>query len=257
MEDSPLGLDKWMCAIWMVANCKNGVSSYEVHRALGITQKSAWFLMHRIRLAMQSSTFDKLSGEVEVDETFIGGKARNMHKSRLEKTIKGRGASGKAIVIGLLERGGLVKTKVIPNTSKEILHKEVKGVVSAVTKVSTGNSKTYIYTDGHKGYIGLDKEYLHGVVDHAVEYVKSNVSTNGIENFWTLLKRCIKGTYASMEPFHLFRYLDEQSFRYNHRKTDDGDRFIEVAANISGKRLTYKRLTGKLRGKNSEKQSQD
>jgi transposase-like protein len=152
MEDSPIGLDKWLAAIWMIANAKNGVSSYEIHRALDITQKSAWFLLHRIRLAMQTGTFQKLSGQVEADETFIGGKARNMHKSKREAMIKGRGSVGKVAVMGLLERHGEVRTRVIKDTSSETLHKAVRNYVETGAK---------LFTDGWKAYGGLDAEYIH------------------------------------------------------------------------------------------------
>jgi transposase-like protein len=231
MEDSAIGLDKWMCAIWFIANAKNGISSYEIHRALGVTQKTAWFLLHRIRLAMQEGTIDKLSGTVEADETYIGGKARNMHKDK--RKVKGRGAVGKAIVMGLLERGGKVRTKVLKDTKKKTLHKEVK------ESVQTGSN---LFTDAFKSYTGLSEEYVHKFVDHAVSYVEGHVHTNGLENFWALLKRTIGGTYVSVEPFHLFRYLDEQSFRFNERKGTDADRFLRVASSITGKRLTYKGL---------------
>lgn len=237
MEDSPLGLDKWLIAIWMIANCKNGISSYELHRALGITQKTAWFLLHRIRYAMQQGTFE-LTGEVEVDETFVGGKAQNMHESKRRERIKGRGGKGKTIVLGMLERGGKVKAKVIANTNKETLHREVKEAVSPVTPGSVKDHVTHIYTDGHPGYDGLDADYIHQIIDHTFEYVNGNISTNGIENFWTLLKRTLKGTYVAVEPEHLFRYVDEQAFRFNNRKVKDGDRFVKVAGSISGKRLT-------------------
>ena len=242
MEDSPLTLDKWLTAIWLIANAKNGISSYEIHRALGITQKSAWFLLHRIRLAMQNGTLAKLKGEVEVDETFIGGKARNMHKDKRAEKITGRGATGKAIVIGVLERGGKVRTKVIPDTKKKTVQAEVRQHVEAGTPV---------YTDALPSYVGLAPDYVHEAVDHAVEYVRGNVHTNGLENYWSLLKRCIRGTYVSVEPFHLFRYLDEQAFRYNQRETadgevkKDGERFTDVLGAIAGKRLTYCNLTGK------------
>jgi transposase-like protein len=128
-EDSPLGLDKWLTAIWMITNCKNGVSSYEVHRAIGVTQKTAWFMIHRIRVAMETDSFDKLSGNVEVDETFIGGKAKNMHKTKREAIIKGRGSVGKTAVFGALERQGRVMAKVIERTDRETLHAEVKAKV--------------------------------------------------------------------------------------------------------------------------------
>lgn len=241
MEDSPLGLDKWLTAIWLIANAKNGISSWEAHRALGITQKSAWFLLHRIRLAMQTGTFVKLSGEVEVDETFIGGKARNMHKDKRAAKIHGRGAAGKAIVIGVLERKGKVRTKVIPNTKKGTVQAEVRANVEPGTPV---------YTDALASYEGLSPDFVHEAVDHAKEYVRGNCHTNGLENYWSLLKRCIRGTDVSVEPFHLFRYLDEENFRYNERKhannevKTDGERFVDVTGSLAGKRLTYKKLTG-------------
>lgn len=235
MEDSPIGLDKWLCAIWLIANCKNGVSSYEIHRAIGVTQKSAWFLLHRIRLAMQTGTFEKLSGTVEVDETFIGGLARNMHRDVRDRKITGTGGSGKVAVMGLLERHGKVRTKVICDRTRETLHGEIKCHVEQGAEVMT---------DAHKAYQGLNDEYVHQFIDHAEKYVEGNVHTNGIENFWSLLKRSIRGTYVSVEPFHLFRYLDEQSFRFNNRKVTDSERFLEVISLIQGKRLEYKQLTG-------------
>jgi transposase-like protein len=239
-EDSPIGLDKWFAAMWMITNAKNGVSSYEISRAIGVTQKSAWFMLHRIRLAMQSESFDKMSGEVEVDETFIGGKARFMHKDKREAQIKGRGSVGKTAVLGLLERHGPdghsdVRTKVVPNTRRKTLSPEVRN------NVVPGSN---VYTDALRSYADLDDEFIHEVIDHAEEYVRGKVHTNGIENFWSLVKRAIKGTYVSVEPFHLFRYLDEEEYRYNHRKTDDADRFQGVVGSVVGKRLTHQELTG-------------
>jgi transposase-like protein len=244
MEDSPIGLDKWLAAMWMIVNDKNGISSYEIHRAIGVTQKSAWFLSHRIRLAMQQGTFNKLSGEVEVDETFIGGKARNMHRTALAKRVAefatprtGRNqTTGKVAVMGLLERNGEVRAMVIANTKRGSLHGEVTKHVQAGSTV---------YSDALRSYNQLDREYIHNVINHAVEYVRGNVHTNGIENFWSLLKRAIKGTYVSVEPFHLFRYLDEQSFRFNQRKGTDAVRFVLALQSIVGKRLTFKEVTGK------------
>jgi transposase-like protein len=235
MEDSPISLDKWLLAMWQVVNCKNGVSSYEVHRAIGITQKSAWFLDHRIRYALGLGTINKFSGQVEADETFIGGKARNMHAATRGKKITGRGPTDKTAVMGILERGGKVRTKVVDNTKKKTLQAEIREHVLA------GSA---IFTDALKSYEGLD-EFQHEVVDHAVEYVRGEVHTNGLENFWCLVKRGLNGTYISVEPFHLFRYLDEQAFRYNHRKMNDGDRFRIVVRGIVGKRLTWNQLTGK------------
>jgi transposase-like protein len=242
MEDSPVGLDKWMTAMWQIVNCKNGVSSYEISRALGLTQKTAWFLDHRIRFALHQGSFDKmLSGEVEADETFIGGKARNMHKEKRASRITGTGGKDKTPVMGILERGGKVRTKGIPNRKKNAVQSEVRKHVEA------GSA---LYTDSLQSYSGLD-EFQHGVVDHAVQYVDGKVHTNGLENFWSLLKRGLNGTYVSVEPFHLFRYLDEQAYRYNNRKDEngepltDGDRFDTAVRQIVGKRLTWDRLTGK------------
>ncbi len=236
-EDSALGLDKWLIAIWLIANAKNGISSYELHRAIGITQKSAWHVLHRIRFAMQTGSFEKFSGEVEVDETFIGGKAKNMHKDKREKLIQGRGSVGKTAVMGLLERKGRVVAKVIERIDRETLHNEVKANVE---------KDSNLFTDEWRSYRGLDEQYIHAVINHSIEYVRGNVHTNGIENFWALLKRTIKGTYVSVEPFHLSRYLAEQTFRFNERKGKDKDRFIKTLENVSGKRLTYDELTNCL-----------
>jgi transposase-like protein len=234
-EDSPLGLDKWMCAFWMLCNCKNGVSSCEIARSLGITQKSAWFMMHRIRLAIHGDEPGMAVGEVEADETFIGGKARNMHQHIRARKITGTGGKDKTAVMGILERGGKVRTVVVKTRKKKELQAEVKKHVQA------GSA---LYTDALKSYNGLS-EYEHQVIDHAVAYVDGNVHTNGLENYWSLLKRGINGTYVSVEPFHLFRYLDEQSFRYNNRKDiGDQERFEMAMQHVFGKRLTYAQLTG-------------
>jgi transposase-like protein len=241
-EDSALPLDKWLVAIWMVANCKNGVSSYEVGRALGVTQKSAWFMMHRIRLAMQTDSFVKLGGpgtEVEVDETFIGGKSRYMHSKVRQRRIKGTGGKDKTVVLGISERGGKVRASVVPNRRRKTVEAKIREYVTV------GSA---LFTDELPSYNDLDSDYAHKVVDHAVAYASGNVHTNGLENYWSLLKRGLKGTYVSVEPFHLFRYLDEQAFRYNNRKQpmNDGDRFEKLASHVLGKRLTYAELTGKV-----------
>src|SRR6266478_4190510 len=236
MEDSPVGLDKWLMAMWQIVNCKNGISSYEVHRAIGITQKSAWFMDHRIRFALTMGTFNKLSGQIEVDETFIGGKARNMHRSKRAAKIAGTGGKDKTAVMGILERGGKVRTKVVDNTKKKTLQPEIREHVLA------GSA---LFTDALQSYEGLS-EFQHEVIDHAVEYIRGEVHTNGLENFWSLLKRSLGGTYVSVEHFNLFRYLDEQAFRYNNRKgMNDGQRFDLAVRQIVGKRLTWDRLTGK------------
>ena len=233
-EDSPLGLDKWLCAMWLVVNCKKGVSSYEIHRAIGVTQKTAWFMDHRIRLALTMGSVEKLSGEVEADETFIGGKARNMHAAKRARRITGTGGKDKTAVLGVLERGGKVRATVVPSRKKGALQPEVRKHVEA------GSA---LYTDALKSYEGLN-EFEHGVIDHAEKYVDGKIHTNGMENFWSLLKRSINGTYMSVEPFHLFRYLDEQVYRFNSRKLGDGERFSIAVAGILGKRVTFKQLTG-------------
>ena len=238
-EDSPLGMDKWMTAMWLLVNCKNGISSCEIARDLGISQKSAWFMAHRLRLAMQNGSLMKMGGsgsEVEVDETFIGGKARNMHLANRKRRITGTGGKDKTAVMGILERGGHVRTTVIDNRKKKLLQGHVRSHVAAGTA---------LYTDALLSYEGLAAEYAHGVIDHAVAYVDGKIHTNGLENFWSLLKRGIGGTYVSVEPFHLFRYLDEQSYRYNNRKDlDDAGRFEQAMHNVFGKRITFKQLTG-------------
>ena len=235
-EDSAIGLDKWLAAMWQVVNCKHGVSSYEVHRAIGVTQKTAWFMDHRIRFALGMAEQDKLTGEVEVDEAFIGGKARNMHRSKRASKINGTGGTGKVAVMGLLERHGEVRVKVVPNVRRHSLQGEVRN------HVETGSQ---VYSHSLRSYNGLDAEYVHNVINHAEKYVEGNVHTNGIENFWSLLKRGLNGTHVSVEPFHLFRYLDEQAFRFNNRKgMNDGERFSLAVSRVLGKRLTWNHLTG-------------
>ena len=243
MEDSPIGLDKWLPEIWMVANCKNGISSYEMARALGITQKSAWFMDHRIRFAQKTGSFIKTTGgEFEADESFVGGLSKNMHKDRRERVIgKARGHSGKEAVMGILRRTDTKhgKSKVtmahIPDVKRETLHAHVRENVEAGSK---------LYTDAWTGYRGLAGEYDHEIIDHVISYVAGAVYTNGIENFWSLLKRTIKGTYVSVEPFHLGRYLDEQSWRFNERELNDGQRFRKMVSSVTGRRITYAELTG-------------
>jgi transposase-like protein len=239
-EDSALGLDKWMTAVWMLVNCKNGISSHELGRSLGITQKSAWFMLQRIRKALQEKSFLKLGGpgsEVEVDETFIGGKARNMYRARRIKAMVRDTNKAKTIVMGMLERDGKVRAQVIPDRKKPALHSVLDQVV---------DKGSVVYTDEHPAYLGIENDYLHKIVNHLETYVDGT-----IENFWSLLKRGLIGTYIAVEPFHLFRYVDEQAFRYNNRKDDFGNklndaaRFQEAMRHIAGRRLTYAELTGK------------
>jgi transposase-like protein len=236
-EDSPIGLDKWFTAMWLVANCKNGVSSYEIARDLNVTQKTAWFMDHRIRRAMETGSFEKMKGEIEADESMIGGLARFMHADKRAEKITGTGGAGKAIVMGLLDREtGKVHVKHVADRQRHTLQKEIRD------NVAEGSE---IFTDAWVGYEGLDPEYVHGFVDHAERYVNGRIHTNGLENFWSLLKRGLKGTYVCVEPFHLFRYLDEQAFRYNNRKATDGARFVRALSGATGRRVTYKALTGK------------
>lgn len=245
-EDSPLPLSKWLPAAWLILNCKNGISSYELACDLKITQKSTWFMLHRIRLAMQDDlTGGTLGGEVEIDESFIGGKARNMHKSRKAKLQMGsRRGDNKTIVLGILQRETegrpkKIRTAVIPDRTRETMEDHVLPAVDRDSK---------LFTDEH-GYYWGQSGFEHEIINHAEQYVRDNVHTNGLENFWSLLKRSIGGTYVSVEPFHLFRYVDEQAFRFNNRKLTDGERFTEAMRQIVGRRLTYEELTGK-----SEKQ---
>jgi hypothetical protein len=240
-EDSPIGLDKWFAALWMLVNCKNGISSYEIARDLGVTQKSAWFMLQRLRLALQAGGFEKLGGEVEVDETYIGGKARNMHKWRKAKLLKGKGGGvvGKVGVQGILERGSEVRLNVIRDAKTTSLVPLIRENVK---------SGAFLCTDEAVAYFGLQADYAHQVINHAEKYVEGRVHTNGLENFWSLLKRGLGGTYVSVEPFHLFRYLDEQAFRYNNRKEfSDLERFAKALSQVTGKRLTYEHLTAKDR----------
>jgi transposase-like protein len=237
-EDSPLGLDKWFVAIWAIANCKNGISSYELARAVGVTQKSAWFMLHRIRLAMETGTFQKFDRTTEADETYVGGLARNMHAKKREARVTGAGAVDKAAVLGMLERGDAdnasrVRAKMIKFPTARALQAEVRANV---------NAGSMVVTDGHLAYRGLSRDYVHQYVDHAAEFVRGVVHSNGIENFWSLLKRSLKGTYVSVEPFHLQRYVGEQVFRFNERKDNDAGRFKKVVSCVAGRRLTYKAL---------------
>jgi transposase-like protein len=242
MEDSSIGLDKWLTAIWMVVNCKNGVSSYEIHRALGVTQKTAWFLDHRIRLMLEDEYRNKpLSGTVEMDETFYGGKLKNMHKKKRPKGtgFSGRptGAMAKTIVVGMLERNGRVKAQVVKDRTCEVLSAIAHDNIEAGSK---------LITDEWRGYNTANFE--REIINHAEAYVRGLVHTNGIENFWSLLKRGLNGTYVSVEPFHLFRYIDEQAFRFNNRKLTDAQRFDIATRGMIGKRLTLAELTGKVGG---------
>lgn len=249
LEDSPLGLDKWMTAFWMLVNCKNGVSSVEIAATLGITQKAAWFTLQRLRLALHQGGFTirtKIGGEgneLEADETFVGGLTKNMHKGRRTE-VEGRGPlQNKTIVHGILDWNlRQVRATAVPNVKRETLQDEI------FKNVKYGST---IYTDSAVAYDnGLQRRFVHDFVNKTEGHVKGRVHTNGMENFWSLMKRSLKGTYVAVEPFHLFRYVDEQVFRYNNRKAGgrkltDSERFANAMALVAGKSITYADLTGK------------
>ncbi len=239
-EDSPLGLDKWLMATWMLANCKNGISSYEIARAIGVTQKSAWFMLQRIRLAMTDVEAAKLgnSAPVEIDETFVGGKVKNMHKSKRVKGLNYSAGNGKAIVLGMVERGGKVIAGVIEDRTKKNMVGPIHGAIE---------SGSHIITDEHATYPFVAGPYKHDVINHLEGYVRGMVHTNNIENFWSCLKRSLSGTYIAVEPAHLDRYVSEQVFRFNNRhKNTDATRMAKVLSQVTGKRLTYAEVTGKV-----------
>lgn len=238
-EDSPLSLDKWFVAVWAIANCKNGISSHELGRTIGVTQRTAWFMLHRIRTAMDCAN-DKFDGTSEMDTTYVGGKASNMHTHKREKDIQGRGAVGKTAVHGVLNRGtdnraSQVNARVIGSNGVESTHVHVRRTVKHGSTV---------YTDEAREYSNLSRNYVHEAVDHSVKYVCGMIHTNGIENFWSLFKRSIKGTYISVMPYHLFRYVSEQVYRFNSRKLNDATRFWLLLNQVVGKRLTYRLLAG-------------
>jgi transposase-like protein len=236
-EDSPLSLSKWLPAVWLLANSKNGVSSHELGRALGVTQKTAWFMLHRIREAMRTGSVDKLRGVVEVDETYVGGLAKNMHAKERRERITGGGGVNKTAVIGALKRGGEVRAEVISDLSATGLQGYVRENVA---------DDASVYTDNAKGYYGLRWNFEHGWTNHNVgEYVNGIIHTNGIESFWALLKRTIKGTYIAIAPKHLQAYLDERAFAYNYREQHDLSRFMTAVSQFAGRRLTYKELVAK------------
>ena len=240
-EDSPIGLDKWFVALWSIANCKNGISSHELARAIGVQQKTAWFMLHRIRTAIEIDGGDKFEGPAEADTTYVGGLAENMHKSKREKIIKGRGAVGKTPVHGVLQRGdeegpSQVRAIVLSREDGNTLTGEIRRSVKAGREV---------YTDEARAYEGVAMTHAHAAIDHSREYVVGNVHTNGIENFWSLLKRTLGGTYVAVAPFHLGRYVAEQVYRFNAREGSDFDRFREVLSRVFGRRLMYRVLTGR------------
>ena len=245
MEDSAIPLQKWLPALWLLISCKNGVSSWEIHRTLGVSQKAAWFMLHRLRLALKTGNVGKLGGpdaEIETDETFIGGRKKNMHADEKLRYEQRGGAQGKTAVMGILDRDlRQVRAKIVPNVKRETLQAEIMKEVKYGSKV---------YTDDAVVYNDLRSRFVHEVVNKTESYVSGRVHVNGMENFWSLLKRGLSGTYIAVEPFHLERYIDEQIFRYNNRATkdnplNDSDRFLLALSQVSNKRLTFAELTGK------------
>ncbi|MFO0734182.1 MAG: IS1595 family transposase, partial [Nitrospiraceae bacterium] len=230
-EASPIRLSTWLPAVWLIASAKNGISSYELARLLGVTQKSAWLMLHRIRFAMRNGGIEQLSGEVEADEGFIGAKTCLMHKC--ERKAKGRGAVGKAVVMALLERHGDGWLTHVPDNRAETVQPIVR------ERVQPGSE---LLTDGLTSYAGLDDEYVHQVIDRAEASVRDNVHTSGIESFCILLMRMIKLVNINVEPFNLFRNLDELAFRFNTRKQPDAVRMADVVAAAERRRLTNKQL---------------
>ena len=233
-EDSGLGFDKWLPAIWLIVNSKNGISSCELGRSLGVTQKTAWFMNHRIRLAMASGTFQKLSGTVESDETYIGGLGKNMHAADRKRKIHGTGGTDKVAIHGALEHGGTLVANDVPTvTAKEIQASIRNWVESGAT----------LYTDQAHTYLGLAKDYEHHSVNHGTgEYVRGDVHTNSIESFWNLYKRAWKGTYTHNAPKHTVRYVDERTFSFNNRDLNDLGRMVAVTSAVAGRRVTYEEL---------------
>jgi len=239
-EDSALPLDVWFVAIWSVANCKNGISSYELARATGITQKSAGQVLYRIRIAMDAGGLTKLGGTVKADETYGGGHAKNMHAKVRKHRVIGRGAGDhKMLVMGMMQRTDVtIPRRVVARVIKAATSKNDQGLVRK--HVEPGSA---LMTDAAAAYLGLSADYVHQRVNHADEYVRGNVHTNGIENFWSMLKRSVTGTYVSVDSLHLQAYVGEQVFRFNERKGTDLARFRSVLGSVACKRLTWKDLT--------------
>lgn len=238
-EDSPIGFDKWLPAFWLIASNRNGISSHELGRALHVTQRTAWFMLQRIRLAMEDDAFDFLKGTVEADETYIGGKWENRsNRERMSRTSKSQWADSKTPVFGIVERKGRVRAWKVPNLTHKTLLPKLRASI---------HPDATLYTDSATLYTHINEFFLtHSSVNHTLrEYVRGEVHTNNIESFWAVLKRTIGGTYTHVSPRHLDRYLAEQVFRFDERRNTDGPRFAKAAKGADGKRLTYKALTAK------------
>jgi transposase-like protein len=226
----------WFAAIYVATAHKKGISSLQLSRDLGITQKTAWFMLHRIREMLKQNKSELLTGEVQADETFVGGKNKNRHADKKIENSQGRSVKDKTPVFGLVNKGQ-VSTEVVPNTQAKTL----KPIIEAMVEKGA-----IIVTDEWLGYSGLSNDYQHEVLKHnSGEYVnKNSFHTNSIEGFWGLLKRGIFGIYHSVSPKHLNKYCDEFSYRYNTRNIADANRFTLSLGKAEG-RLTYKRLIQK------------
>jgi transposase-like protein len=241
-EDSPISFTKWLPAIWLLTATRNGTSSCELARALGVTQKTAWFMLHRIREAVADQGVLALDGPVEADETFVGGSVKTMNAKARAKYQRTWSGDNKTAVFGMVERNipgkpkGRARAMVVPFIENKYLQGNIRKHVVPGSEV---------HTDGFPAYRGLKRDYIHNVIDHAHEYVRGHVHTNSIESFFAVFKRTIRGTYIAPRPKHLQRYVSEQVFRFNERENTDGPRFVEAAKMADGKRLTYKRLIQK------------
>jgi transposase-like protein len=232
-EDSKVPLRKWLMAIWLLTSHRKGIASTQLAKDIEVTQKTAWFMLHRLRHAAMTKSFNApLAGSVEIDETFVGGKERNKHASKREH--KGRGGVGKAVVMGLIERGGELRAGPVKDTKGETLQRVVRA------NVAVGSN---VYTDEAAAYRGLDRDFHHFTVNHgAGEYVRHiHAHTNSIEGVWALLKRQIIGIHHWVSPKHLSRYVNEMSWRYNRREMAEGARVNALIADADG-RLTYRAL---------------
>ena len=230
-EASHISLDKWLIAIYLLSASKKGMSAHQLHRMMGITYKASWFMCHRIRYAMESGAFEKLSGIVEVDETYVGGKRRAGEWKK--SGFKGGPAGDKAPVVALVERGGKVRAFPMERVTSDNLRAVMRENIEPSSRVMTDESGLYI---------GTGNEYAsHETVNHSrKEYVRGDVTTNTVEGFFGLLKRGINGVYHQVSKKHLHRDVQEFEFRYNARKMSDGERTVMAVAGFEGKRLKYR-----------------
>lgn len=237
-ENSKIKLRLWFTAIYICTSNKKGVSSHQLSRDLGVTQKTAWFILQRVREMLKENAPQLLNDIVEIDETYVGGKARNKHAWQ-RKLIRERGTGyiDKTMVFGILQRKSKVLTHVVSRNDGNVLKPIIRNIVE---------NGTIVMTDGFGAYAGLDKDYQHEVINHHKgEYFREGFHTNTIEGFWSILKRGIVGIYHHVSPEHLHRYCNEFSYRYNTRSQTDTERFVNVLKRVDSGSLTYNKLTGK------------